>query len=313
MSTITAGALARPQSDARQNAFSRGAALVTSELLDQPRAMLVLRLTLLLMIFHGASSWMLAIPVKVLCGLMLLSPTLMVAQLPWLIIAGAAIVVNAMHWYTIDNHKYLITYWCIVCALAVGTRDPDKVLMTNARALIVLVFGFAVFWKVYAGQYLDGSFMHFTFLQDGRLETPARVIGGLAADTLPGNYRMGSLLRAVPWNESQVTLASSEALRLVTLVASYWTLLIEIAVPLAFLVPAASWLGKWRHALLMVFIGTTYFLLPVLGFAFMLTLLGIAQCGPSMRKTRICYLLLFVFVQMARTPWGTFVDLFTIA
>jgi hypothetical protein len=51
---------------------------------------------------------------------------------------------------------------------------------------------------------------------------------------------------------------------------------------------------------------TTYPVLPVGGFAFLVTLLGFVQCAESRTATRVAYLLLFLFVQATRIPLGDY-------
>ncbi len=57
----------------------------------------------------------------------------------------------------------------------------------------------------------------------------------------------------------------------------------------------------------MLFIATTYFLLPVVGFAFVLALMGLAQCPAAYRWTRISWLAILILIQLSRIPWGKFV------
>ncbi|MCJ8283723.1 MAG: hypothetical protein MJK14_29075, partial [Rivularia sp. ALOHA_DT_140] len=58
-----------------------------------------------------------------------------------------------------------------------------------------------------------------------------------------------------------------------------------------------------RDWLLIVFIITTYFLLPVLGFAYVLAIMGLAQCPSTRVSVRTTYLCLFGLLQLARLPW----------
>ena len=51
-------------------------------------------------------------------------------------------------------------------------------------------------------------------------------------------------------------------------------------VVLACLWAGHRWLSRYRDWLLVLFVGTTYFLLPVLGFAYGLVIIGLAQCPP---------------------------------
>lgn len=276
-----------------------------NELLAQPRHLLVLRFTALFLLLYGSSTVFLDIPLRVLCGLMLLSPTLLTSQVMWVLICGMVWWVNATDWLWIDNHKILISYWCLVCALAVSAKDTDGVLAWNGRLLIGLTFLFATLWKMLAGEYWDGAFLHSVFLLDNRVEAVATAIGGLSPDTLPQNRLLESLLKQFPQKISTVPLVTSSRLQIFTLAASYWTLLIEGSVAIAFLVNSLRLGTRLRNWLLIVFIVTTYFLLPVLGFAYILIIMGFAQCHPKHTVIRVAYIALFAFLQLSRLPWGT--------
>ena len=58
-----------------------------------------------------------------------------------------------------------------------------------------------------------------------------------------------------------------------------------------------------RHLALMTFILGTYLLLPVIGFAFVLTVLGLAQCHERDTAMRLRYLALLCLVQFTIVPW----------
>jgi hypothetical protein len=274
---------------------------VLANLLELPRHELGLRLTLLLLLLHGAQTWDLDVSLSVLCGIAIVCTPLSRSTTMWLVISAALTWSNALHWNTIDNHKYLITYWCYVCALATTAGDPVRVMSVNARLMVGLAFALAVLWKLVAGQYLDGSFLYFEFLAERRLGAACHMISDLTWDDLERNQRLLSQLSATLLPEMSIRLAGGEHLRRLTLAMSYWTLLIEGLVALAFLLPRSTRPGGLRDVFLMVFIGTTYFLLPVAGFAFVLTLLGLMQCDrPAFRKL---YLVLFVGVQLVQVPW----------
>ena len=276
---------------------------ILDDLLNQPRYLLVLRLTILLLLLYGSSSVILDVPLRVICGLMLISPPLLTERWMWVIICGMVWWVNATDWLWIDNHQFLITYWCLACAIGVSSKNPDRVLAWNGGILIGLTFLFATGWKILAGEYWDGSFLHYTFLTDGRVEAIATFIGGLNPDVLSQNQLLESTLKLIPQEGAKLTLGTSQRLRIFTLAASYWTLFIEGIVAAAFLLGRIHWLSRFRDWLLILFIITTYFLLPVLGFAYVLVIMGLAQCPPEHIRVRTTYLCLFGLLQLARLPW----------
>ncbi len=278
------------------------------EVVTMPRDLIVLRLTLLLLMLHGSQQgWKLDVPLRVLCGAMLVHSPLLTSRALWLVVTCTVVVMNAMHWFHIDNHKYLMTYWCVGCTLAVASGSRDAVLRQNARMLVGICFALAVIWKLAAGQFVDGSFLHWTFLEDGRVESTSMLVGNLSADQLAENRSLISLLKSSPGDGVGVTLSTSDGLRWVTLAMSWWTLLIETAVAVTFLAPRHSRIAKLRDWTLIIFVATTYGLLPVIGFAFTLCILGFMQCEPERRRTGLAYLGLLVAIQLTRIPWDNIV------
>ena len=85
-------------------------------------------------------------------------------------------------------------------------------------------------------------------------------------------------------------------------VLTWWTLAIEGAVALAFLGPGRSWLGRHRDHLLITFTATTYLAAPVLGFGWLLLVLGLAQCRSTVGHLRVLYVAAFVAVRIGATP-----------
>lgn len=275
---------------------------ILTELLNQTRHLLVLRLTIFLLLLYGSSTVLLDVPLKILCGLVLLLPSLITNQAIWVIICGLVWWLNATNWLWIDNHQILISYWCLVCSLAVSAKDPDRVLAWNGQIMIGLTFLFATLWKIIGGEYGNGVFLHYTFLVEERVETVATFIGGLSPSTLPQNRLLESIYRQFPQLLEGVTLSSSSRLELFALLASYWTLLIEGSIAISFLGGFIFLFWRFRDWLLILFIATTYFLLPVLGFAYILIIMGLAQCSPRSSIVRTVYLVIFGLLQFARLP-----------
>lgn len=279
--------------DARE-ALDRGA----GTLLGMPPERLVLAMTALLLVLYSAPF---NLPEKLLlpivCGAMLVFPRLLLKPAPWLLVLATMAVTMALFWCILDNHQYLITYWCIVCVLAVQAEKPAEVLRWNARLLVGLCFFFATFTKLVRGNFLDGSFLGFQLLIDQRLEHGAMLFGGLQAEELQRNRELvGTLLTSPPGLE--VTLVTSARLQWATLVGSIGILLIEGTLALAFLSPRPGWLHRRRDLVFLAFFVTTYPFAPVPGFAAILAVLGLAQCPPDRPKTRLAYVAFFLMIPL---------------
>ncbi|MBT9313894.1 hypothetical protein [Leptothoe spongobia] len=249
-----------------------------SHLMQPPIYILVLRLTTILLLLHGVDHWRWTmLPEKLLALAMLLYSPLVRQPWAWLAMGLCLVVNNLWHWSSLVNHEYLYTYWVLVCAIAVWSRTPKQVLRWNARWLIGLCFLFATLWKFLGGEYLDGSFLHLTFLLDSRLAMGAVLFGGLDLSTLAENRQIFETMQASAAVLDPQQLASTPRMAVVSLVLSYWTILIEGLVAASFLLTELRWLHNKRDWLLLGFVITTYTVIPVLGFAALLMVMGLIQ------------------------------------
>lgn len=287
--------------------LARGAlARFVDDVLGQEPAFLVLRMTLVLLLLHGAQSWHLTVSLRVICAITILSPALTGSALVWLVLSLAMVWSNAVDWLLIDNHKYLITYWCLVCSLALASGQAQRVLKHNARLLIGLCFGLAVVWKALTADFADGSFLYMTFLTDSRVFSVSELIGSLGMDELVQNRMLLRSMTGAPVDGMSVALNGDPGLWTVTRGMALWTFAIEGAVAAAFLWWRRGRLDRWRNTLLIVFVLTTYFVLPVSGFAFALAVLGFAQCDPLERRARVAYLGLLMLIPFIQVPWASY-------
>ncbi len=279
----------------------RAIAALFRELLAAPPDDLLLRLTLLTLLLHGSTTAWLEVPFQIFCGLMLLSRNAIRDPVLWMLVTALCWWVNARDWLWIDNHKYLMTYWTLVCTLATLSGDRiASVMAWNARVLVGLTFLCATVWKLAAGQYFDGSFMHYTLLTDGRFEFFAHVIGGVAKPELNQAPLIEEGVALLAGTGAEAAIYTSPRLEALSLALSWFTLAIEAAIALAFFMHS-----RWRDALLLTFIVATYFFVPVLGFGYILAVLGLAACPVERPFWRAGYLVSLVVLQIGRLPWET--------
>ena len=88
----------------------------------------------------------------------------------------------------------------------------------------------------------------------------------------------------------------------VALVMGWFGLAIEGSIALLFSF-SSDRLYAARHWALIVFILSTYFLLPVIGFAFVLAVMGLAQTRPDDLARRTLYVGLLFAIQLVAIPW----------
>ena len=253
-----------------------------SGLMQPPLYLLVLRLTTILLLLHGIDHWLWTmLPEKLLALAMLLYSPLVRQRWIWLAMSLCLVFNNLWHWSNLVNHEYLYTYWVLVCTLAIWSSTPKQVLRWNARWLIGLCFLFATLWKFLGGEYLDGSFLHLTFLLDSRLAMGAVLFGGLDLTTLADNRQLFETMQASAAVMDPQQLATTPRMAAVSLVLSYWTILIEGLVAASFLLTVPRWLYQKRDWLLFIFVTTTYAVIPVLGFGALLMVMGLIQTKSS--------------------------------
>lgn len=259
-------------------------------LTQQPRYILILQLTAVLVLLHEIDqfAWI-RIPERLLALAMLCSPSVNRSKSAWLALSALLLMNNLWHWFLLVNHEYLLTYWVLTCTVAIYAAAPGKVLAWNAKLLVGLCFAFATVWKFLGGEYLDGSFLHLTFLLDERLAAGAFLIGGLDEPILQQNRTLFDTIQSTG-NINPQALQSSPRMALMSLILSYWTIFIEAITALAFLLPRPRQLAQLRYVLLLVFIFTTYLAIPVFAFGALLLIMGLASCMETRSQWSPIYL-----------------------
>lgn len=265
-------------------------------------AAVALRLVLLELLLRPIGPWQVRVPILVLAGLGLLDRRVLFTPWTWFGLAALTGLRVVLDWPLPDNHAYLATYTCLAVGVSSLAPLPAATLARASRWLIGVAFAFAVLWKaVLAPEYRDGRFFRVTLLTDDRFAYGTMLFGGLSDEELLLDREA---LVALPQGAEPL-----EPLRLVmpprfqvfAMLATWGTLLLEAAVALAFLLPTRAWL---RHLGLLAFVGITYSFAPVAGFGWLLLALGLAQCRPEERRTRIAYVALFFVVLVhAEVSW----------
>lgn len=273
-------------------------AFAAAERLDLVGAM-----TLVLLLVYSGGGWYVQVPVTVLGAAGLLLRGLRRRAGFWLVLAGLLAAGYLREWYAVDNHKWLFVYWCLALGLAFAAREPRAALAVSARWLVAACFVFATAWKVLSPDFLDGSFFHFAFLTDLRLEWAAEVLGGLPAGAGSANRRAVEAAVAYSAEVLDVDLLSTSGVAAAARALAWGTLAIEALVALAFLAPLPPpWATRLRAPLLLAFVVGTYAMAPVIGFGWVLLILGLVQ-APDRGPIPAVYGLLFLLLPLYQTPW----------
>lgn len=179
------------------------------------------------------------------------------------------------HWPTLDNHQYLITWWLLGLGLTLMAREREDSIRRVARLLIGLCFLFATVWKIRSPDFLDGDFFTWKFATDTRLRSFAEAFLGLPegaqTENLNAEYLLG--LGQIGTTEELIT---GSHLRTAAIITAWYTVLIEGAIAVFYLVPERFRVSRWAHWALAVFIITVYPIAPVFGFALLLLTMSIA-------------------------------------
>lgn len=260
-------------------------------------------LTLPLLLLHTEKLWYVKVPVLGLALAALVLPAARRSPVVWFTITcflAAGLVDN---WQAADNHKYLMTYWCLALFLA-ASRDADEAqLARSARWLLAFTFLFATVWKLAAADFRNGDFFHYALLFDPRFSGKLEILGLVDSGLLELN---DAAQRALTSYESVAVSLPVELPPAVGPIARFltgWSLVLEGGIAVAFLLPAGRTLGWLRDGLLLLFVASTYLIAPVVGFGWLLIALGYAQCERDRRAWRMAYLLTLVVLQAFRMPW----------
>lgn len=303
MTTIdAAGAVPEPEALAQEAKRSRLLFWWQSAAVERRRVAMVIGMTLLLLIISGPREWYARVPLTLMAVAGLLVPRVTQTAGFWLFCASVMCASNLVNWHSADNHKHLLGYWCLALWLSVGAANPSEVIRQSARWLIGLVFLFAVTWKIRSPDFLSGAFFEHTLLFDPRFSGVAKTLGEMLPRELDSNARLISAMAHESGSEV-VVLASSPRIVFMAKVMAIWTVVIEGALGLSFLLSNVARLSPLRDLLLLVFVVTTYVIAPVLGFGYLLLILGFAQTRPKQLTLRVGYLVMFAGLYVVNVPW----------
>lgn len=260
-------------------------------------------MTLLLLLLYPSGFWYVRIPITVLCVSAFVFRALRLDAKFWFVVAMTVTAGNYQNWFLVDNHKYLLGYWCLALFCCLQTDDPKKSLAAIARWLIGLSFLFAIFWKVASGDYIDSTFFHYSLLLDDRFRAISESLGGMTREIGDANRAAYRALISFDSRLEAVTLLYPKGITNLAGVFTWWTLFIEALVAAGFLWPAGKSISKWRDYILIAFILSTYSVAPVLGFGWTLIIMGLAQCEERFKYIPRLYMLAFIILQVYNLPF----------
>lgn len=233
--------------------------------------------TLVLLLLKDPRSALVGVLIMALCVAGLLVRPLARSGVFWLGLAAVWFVSHRANVLALENHDWLIGYWLLALGLTRYATDPEVALARATRVSIGLCFALATLWKALTPEYLTGEFFHATLLFDPRFAPLSVPLGGLDPGLAARNM---ALVQDAPLvAEPGAVLAAATTPRLAAVAAGLtaWTVVIEALVAVCFLWPRASRLTRARDAVLVGFMVTTYVVVPVASFAWLLVAMGVAQ------------------------------------
>jgi hypothetical protein len=234
----------------------------------------------------------------------ILLPRLMHQPMYWFGLCAILAVNHVQLWATLDNHQYLITYWCLAMGTSQLLPSTRGALITNARLLIGLCFLFATVWKFLSGEFIDGTFFHFTLLTDRRFSGFADLVGGVPAEVTAANISAIDTLTRPYGDVELIQLEDSPRMGVLALFLAVWTVAIEGMLAVLFLAPLRERLAPLRDGVLLLFMVSTYPVATVVGFGRVLAVMGLAQSPNRLGIERPLYLLLFLVLPLFRFPFA---------
>ncbi len=266
---------------------------------------LTLRLTLLTLLLHPVGNWAIRPCILSVAVIGLLLPSQLRQPSVWVVLTCLTGLRVVLDWQLADNHAYLLCYWCLAISLALVSHDTHACLALNGRLLIGWAFAFATLWKLaLSPDYLDGRFFRMMLLTDLRFAGFAQLAGGLTPDVLQSLRDF--VTQHIDGQLFAVLNPPQEPARFLWLAhcMTWWTVILEGAIAVAFLWSVKQGLSTLRDAFLLTFCATIYAVAPVEGFGWLLIAMGVAQCDSTRRKTRLFYLAVFALILFYReVPW----------
>lgn len=204
-----------------------------------------------------------------------------------------------VQWALLPNHKWLSLWWMAAVAGALVASDPARALARAGRLMIGLVFAFATIWKLTTPDFIAGDYFEFLLVADDRVSIAAVTAGGLDADDGARNDEALVSMQDVD-GPDQVLLATGPRIAPLADLMAISTIVIEGGLAIAFLAPASSRLGRragrWRDPVFTGFVAVTYPLAPVVSFAWILLILGLAQTDWDRPRGEVVHVGLFVLL-----------------
>lgn len=266
--------------------------------------------TLFLLVYWGFNNSLARIAVQLALLTVVLRPALLESRVLWVILSIVNTIALVDGWVSADNHKYLTVYWVYVVTLAVSVQSRqlgEAILAWHGRFFLVFVFCVAALQKTFSPTYMSGEMFEMRLLIDERFKAFGHLFG-LDRAVSDAAFDLSAQLRnpLTEFEGNAVTLPSTDKVRMLGLVITWYDLLIQYAIGLIFL-PARAITDRIGHYLLLFFIVATYLPAPVFGFGWLLAIFGLCLSWKKYPLFNIAYTASFVLILLYQLPWRAWV------
>lgn len=266
-------------------------------------------LTIFILLFHGYGTWYAQVATMLLAMVALLYRELLRHPVYWFILACISSLSILSYWHPVDNHKFLLCYVTIMlcCAYCASPSSQLRIIVSNARFLVILLMGMSVFWKIYSSDpYLDGTFFEYTFIADPRFDVFLGLFG-IDTNQIADNHQAIANLKQAYMKQDMdaITIYSPIVLKNMAWLTSWWVVIIELVIAILFIFRTPT-MDKLGHGSLLLFIVTTYLPAPVYGFGWTLSVLGYAISQAHWPSYSRWYLMCILVLIVYQLPWRFF-------
>ena len=254
-------------------------------------------MTLVASAFYLTTSWYFVIPFVSLFSLALLFRQLLGNYLYWTIVVALQGFTLVRLGLDENTYAFLLFYLSSIAFVATLSPDPEEVFARNSRLLIGFIFLFATFWKLVGSGFLSGDFFGYYLLHDRLLAPVALLLTDLSQSDILANR---AALEGV-WDGS-LTLRTSPQVQRLAFSLTWLSLIIEAVIAVAFLAPFQL-AKRMRDPLLVVFLFTSYLIVPVPSVGMSLACLSYAQTEHTWFQR--CYLIAFLVMPLTALRYYT--------
>jgi hypothetical protein len=192
-------------------------------------------------------------------------------------------------WQQVDNHIYLWGYWMLAIGIGLSQKAAYRHIQISAKVLIAGSMLMAVIQKLNP-TFLSGDFFYFQLLTDYRFCFIGQLIDVNMVDIVEKNK---ALLEQLLSNSDPILLHTGPSLlSTISNGLTWYIVVVELAIAIAFLLPKGY---HWQHWFMLLFL-STYFILPIQGFAFTLLTLSFTLVKKHHIGLKLTYILFLFYI-----------------